>query len=280
MKKVDRKGHDALYKNQISRLANAKNAEEYLVRYSALNLRPFYDGGTTKGFVRGRAVQQLFHSIKLLGMSPTQTTILDAGCGQGELSVYLACKGYQVIGVDISPVACASAQKLANKFGIGTRCTFLAESLEHLSLADNSIDFILGHASLHHFIKYNGVPEELARVLKNGGEGYFADSFGENRVYHWFHDKEKMKRLGDVPLNRWLINRYFSGYFYVVLTPMDWFTMLDKLFLKIIPRKFEWRLRKLSKIYFAIDRKIPISSPLSLYLSGSVMTTIKKRSGL
>ena len=185
VQKVDKKAHDELYANRISGLATAEHAGAYLARYSATNLRPFYAGGTTKGYVRGRTVHQLFHASQSSGMNPSQTSVLDAGCGQGELSVYLACKGYRVIGVDISSVACANAQKLAKQFNVDGRCHFLAESLERLSLDDSSIDFIIGHAALHHFIKYEGVPAQFSRVLKDGGEGYFADSFGETKVYHF-----------------------------------------------------------------------------------------------
>lgn len=276
MEKVDKSAHDELYKGRLSELATAKNTDEYVARYSAINLSPFYAGGTTKGYVRGKATRQLFHTSQLLGMNPSQTMVLDAGCGQGELSIYLACNGYNVIGVDISSVACANARKLAKKFKVDSRCQFLAESLERLSLDAGSVDFIIGHAALHHFIKYEGVAAELARVLKIGGEGYFADSFGENKTYHLFHDKEKMMRLGDVPLSKRSIYKFFGNYFAVTLTPMDWFTMLDKAYLRFLPKKFEWLIRRLSRIHFLVDRKIPGTSRLSLYLSGSVMATIKR----
>ena len=39
------------------------------------------------------------------GISRSELTVLDAGSGQGELSVYLACKGFKVIAVDISTEA-------------------------------------------------------------------------------------------------------------------------------------------------------------------------------
>ena len=138
-------------------------------------------------------------------------TILDAGCGLGELSVYLACKGFSVVGIDISAEACKSAMELSQRIGVSENCAFLDESLEELSLADSSIDFIIGHAALHHFIKYD-VPKEFYRIMKEGAKGFFADSFGENPVYHLFHDKEKMERLGDVILSKKLIESYFSSF--------------------------------------------------------------------
>ena len=68
---------------------------------------------------------------------------MDAGCGFGELSIYLACKGFNVVGVDISFEACRSATQASKKVGVSKKCTFLAESLDDLSVADSCIDFII-----------------------------------------------------------------------------------------------------------------------------------------
>ena len=201
--------------------------------------------------------------------------ILDAGSGQGELSVYLACLGFNVIGVDISSEAKACGEHLASSVGVENNCSFHVESLENISIGDSSVDYVIGHASLHHFIKYNGVPRELKRVLKKGGKGYFADAFGENKLYHIFHDKEKMERLGDVTLTKELIELYFSD-FDVKIIPTDWFVMLDKLYQKLLPNSFMPLIKTLSYSHNWIDRKIPTSSRISLFLSGSVLTEITK----
>ena len=41
--------------------------------------------------------------------------ILDAGCGRGRHAVYLAQKGYEVVGIDISAVSIASAKKFEHE---------------------------------------------------------------------------------------------------------------------------------------------------------------------
>lgn len=273
---AEKEAYNDYYKGDLSKLSIATNVNEYLSIYNQVWMLPYYLGGHTKGYVRSMTLKKLTHRVNCLGINPDKLTILDAGCGRGELSIYLACRGYKVIGVDISYEACTQAKILAKRIGINKNCSFWAKSLENIPIDDHSIDIVIGHGSLHHFIKYKGVPKEFMRVMKENSEGYFADGFAENKAYHLFHDKNKMDRLGDVILTRSLIVEYFAG-FQVELIPLDWFTMLDKLYMRIFHNNFTRQLRSLSRIHFWLDRRIPVSSRLALFLSGSVMTVIKKR---
>lgn len=274
--KTDQEGYNVHYKDNLSSLASFENASDYRIAYESTRIGPFYKSGNTKGYVRGQALKFLLDAARESGTPFDEITVLDAGSGQGELSVYLASCGLRVIGVDISVEAKACSELLADRIGVADRCTFLAESLETTSIDDLSIDYVIGHASLHHFIKYSGVPMELNRVMKVGAKGYFADSFGENRLYHIFHNKELMQRLGDVTLTKNLIEAYFKD-FDLKLTPTDWFVMLDKIYLKLLPGKANSIVKRLSTIHYKIDRLLPPSSRVALYMSGSVLTEIKKR---
>jgi len=270
--KIDKEGYNEFYKGAM--IYNGVSSSEFQNEFET-QLKPYCEGGITKGYVRGFATRLLIEASQATGKSLDDITVLDAGCGLGGLSAYLALQGFNVIGVDISQEACNACDSLSNALDVAERTKFHAASLEDIPIEDGSVDFIIGHASLHHFIKYERVPGEFYRVLKQGGEGFFADSFGENRLYRIFQDKEKMCRLGDVALNKKIITEYFENLNPVII-PTDWFVMLDKLYMKFLPSSAESFLRKISKIHFRLDRKISIKSRFALSLSGAILTKIKK----
>ena len=107
---------------------------------------------------------------------------------------------------------------------------------------------------------------------------FFADALGENLIYRIFHDREAMKQLGDVALNKKQICHYCNE-FEVILIPADWFVMLDKLYLRLSTKNtYKNIVSKLSKIHIYLDRKVPASSRIVLFLPDAVMTTIVKTS--
>ncbi|TAM63251.1 class I SAM-dependent methyltransferase [Mycobacterium sp.] len=55
---------------------------------------------------------------------PTAGAALDLACGQGIGSVWLALRGLQVVGLDISPVAVSHARDLARRAAVADRCRF------------------------------------------------------------------------------------------------------------------------------------------------------------
>ncbi len=270
---VDRAAHDEAYKGALSRFTEFNSPAAFRRAYGAFDMMPFYQGGATKGYVRGIAVRELVKAAELSGRPFAEITVLDAGSGLGELTTYLACLGFRVFGVDISEEATRSGERLARIVGVQDRAHFLANSLESMELPDASVDFVIGFAALHHFIKYAGVPGEFYRVMKPGAFGFFADAWGENRMFSLFHDREQMRRLGDVSLTRRMVKQYFSR-FDVELLPTDWFVMLDKLLARRLPTRIA---RHLSHAYFALDRRIPAGNRLALMLAGSVRTRIQKQ---
>lgn len=276
-KKSDKAGYEDHYSKNDSILGKGLKSKVAFTDYFRQTvLTPFFQGGTYKGRAFSAAVESALRHADNMNVPRNQITILDAGCGVGRLAVYFACLGFNVIGVDISEKGCQVAKQLAADVGVSDHCTFLPESLEATSVEPDCVDIIIGFAALHHFIKYEGVPDEFERVMKPGAIGIFVDAFAENPMYRLFHDKEKMERLGDVLLNSALVHGYFLR-FNVSLRPVDWFVMLDKLYTKLLPKRLKPLLRRISRLHYSLDRLIPQRSRIALWLSGTVIATIVLR---
>lgn len=84
-----------------------------------------------------------------MAMTETVRTILDAPCGVGRASIWLAQQGYQVAGIDLGDAALARAAKEAADAGVVV--SFEKQDLFNLSYQDVSFDAALCFRLLHHF---------------------------------------------------------------------------------------------------------------------------------
>jgi len=73
--------------------------------------------------------------------------VLDAGCGQGDLAIELAHRGFEVTGFDISGVAIDQAR--AKAVAAGLAVTFEVQDATRLSLPPVSFDSIFDSGLLH-----------------------------------------------------------------------------------------------------------------------------------
>ncbi len=101
--------------------------------------------------------------------------LVDAGCGEGYYSVYLASSRRAVLGVDLSKYAADRAAKRANVAGKSGMCRFAAASIYELPLADSSADAVVCMFS-------PCAEQEYTRVLKPGGV-LITGSAGERHLY-------------------------------------------------------------------------------------------------
>ena len=72
---------------------------------------------------------------------PAGAKVLDIGMGEGRNAVFLASKGYKVVGIDISSVAIKKARMLAREFGV--RIETIHRSISDYKVASNSVDAII-----------------------------------------------------------------------------------------------------------------------------------------
>ncbi|MFH1322527.1 MAG: class I SAM-dependent methyltransferase [Methanobacteriota archaeon] len=128
------------------------------------------------------------YSLDLLG-SLCKGCLLDAGCGSGKYSIPLRMRGFDVIGVDVSPGALEMAVK-------GSKCReldikFLAADICHLPFPSSSFDVIWCYGVLQHLLSAERelAINEFRRLLRRDGI-LFLEVFGEEDMRYGGNEVE------------------------------------------------------------------------------------------
>jgi len=93
-------------------------------------------------------------------------TVLDAGCGEGVLSWYLAERGAKVTAMDISAPNVENARAFLEKKGVLDRVTVLQGDAEKLPFPDASFDWVVSSHVLEHLPDFDKGLSEIRRVAK------------------------------------------------------------------------------------------------------------------
>lgn len=96
-------------------------------------------------------------------------SVLDLGCGTGVKSIYLAKKGFQVTGIDISKTAIKFAKENSKRAKV--KAKFLVADATDLSFLKNKkFDFILDWANFHGIVENKRVRyiKEIVKHTKKG----------------------------------------------------------------------------------------------------------------
>lgn len=110
--------------------------------------------------------------VRLLDAGLVRGPVLDVGCGTGELSLFLARHGHEVLGIDLSPTAIQQAKDKANWRRIAAHflvwdaldiSKFRAADLSFRTVVDSAMLHILGDRERDRFIR------GLGDVLASGG---------------------------------------------------------------------------------------------------------------
>ena len=139
---------------------------------------------------------------KILRKGIRSGRVLDIGTGSGLLAIELAkVKGshFNVIAIDISQNMIRKAIENAKRAGVGDRIKFLVSTAAALPFPDDSFDFVMSYASLHHWLEPVAVFNEVERVVKETGGVIIRDN---KRVYQnlfwkaiiWFISRFMNKR--------------------------------------------------------------------------------------
>jgi len=95
---------------------------------------------------------------------------IDIACGEGNYSLYLASKGFDVLGIDISENAIKLAEKNASGKDLNIR--FKVMDIQELEKLDEKFDFVFELGLLHNLPRelLEGYIEKVSKILNKDGK--------------------------------------------------------------------------------------------------------------
>ena len=126
--------------------------------------------------------------------------VLDIGLGEcGCMSLFLAKKGFDVVGIDNSTKAIHNARKEAEKTKLKGALEVMLCNAENLFFDNNEFDAVFSYHSMHHIENVEGVIGEMFRVCKSGGLVLVSD-LRENGRKAYGHEPDKTELLKKVEI--------------------------------------------------------------------------------
>jgi 2-polyprenyl-3-methyl-5-hydroxy-6-metoxy-1,4-benzoquinol methylase len=103
--------------------------------------------------------------LKAIGYNKT---VLECGCGTGQLSHFLQLNNNHVLGIDMSLASLKLAIEHKIRNGL-TRSSFAQMNIFDLAIKDNSFDIVISHGVLHHTFDAQRAFSHLVNKVKPGG---------------------------------------------------------------------------------------------------------------
>lgn len=116
--------------------------------------------------------------IEHLALLPPRGRVLDVAMGAGRHALYMASRGYEVTGIDISPVAVARCREEAARLGV--RVNAVCWDLASWEWPKAAYDIVLNF----YFLQRDICPR-LAAALRPGGALVFETFTTDQRRYGW-----------------------------------------------------------------------------------------------
>ncbi len=105
--------------------------------------------------------------VKQIILQRARGRVLDAGCGEGSVALWLAeqIPGPRWYGVDVSRIGIEMARRRERP-----NTEFLVANLKQMPFPEGYFDFIYSQSVLEHIVGYQEALQEWRRVLKPGGD--------------------------------------------------------------------------------------------------------------
>lgn len=114
--------------------------------------------------VRRRTHREIYESV--LDHIPRDASVLDAGCGEGTLSILMAQQGAKVTGIDYSTPNIDAAKEYAKNLPSDEAPAFDTGDSANLPFADNSFDIVVSNHVLEHLPDFSQGVREIKRVTR------------------------------------------------------------------------------------------------------------------
>jgi ubiquinone/menaquinone biosynthesis C-methylase UbiE len=193
---------DTLFKKDL------QEAEKCISERSTRTARFFEDQAKNWEILKQEITGDLDLNQKIIGALPSVQTIVDLGCGTGDLLPYLRTKAANIIGVEKSISMLEEARM--HYEDDGDRIEIRIGELEHLPLRDEEADMAITNMVLHHLPEPKKAFDEAYRVLRKQGWLFIIDFLSHR-------DESMRQRFGDVwlgfskeTLEKWLKASGFS----------------------------------------------------------------------
>ena len=106
---------------------------------------------------------QCYELLMQRGILPSAGTILDAGCGTGQISIPLAARGLDVVGIDVSD---AMVRIASSKIRPGQRARYEVNDVRAIQYGNDAFDAVVFSKLLMHIEDWRQCCCELVRVSK------------------------------------------------------------------------------------------------------------------
>ena len=205
-----------------------------------------------------------------------QLEVLDLGCGNGLLSIFLAQNyGFQVTGVDISQTAIEFARETCQEQN--AKVTFLNVDILDESLDLPKYDLIIGHAVLHEFVgdDFGHLAQFLTGHVREDGYCSFLENNYFNFIFRYTREhligKKRVSHRLEYPFDR---KRYsvLKEHFMYIRRDCPAVNLLDRFYWQLWP---QWiRLRPLASAATFMDYLLTIVLPSSLRVWASYLQIV------
>ena len=134
------------------------------------------DDGTCKS--RDEALEASNRYLAERAGATTGTRVLDAGCGVGGSSIWLALRcGARVVGITIAPEQVAMARQLASKAGVASQVQFEEMDFAATTFAPGSFEVVWNIESMCHAFDKQDYLRHVHELLLPGGKFVCLDMF-------------------------------------------------------------------------------------------------------